>query len=147
MVFPPSKTLRGSKSAQGRWCKNMTKKIPLTQGKFALVDDEDFEYLSQWKWHASKYSNSYYACRTINSNKVLMHRFILNAQKELEVDHIDGNGLNNQKLNLRIVTHSRNMQNRKNNSNNKSGYKGVFFNKREKRWMSQIGENGKKKHL
>lgn len=84
------------------------KEIKLSQGKVALVDDEDYEYLNQWEWHAAKNGNTYYAGRyfKINGKQTLikMHRLIANTPDGLIVDHIDHNGLNNQKSNLRNCT-------------------------------------------
>ena len=90
------------------------KKIKLTQGKFALVDDEDFEYLNKYKWFCL---NKRYACTNKNVNKkrnaILMHRLIMNlTDRKIEVDHKDHNGLNNQKNNLRKCTHQENLKNR-----------------------------------
>jgi hypothetical protein len=88
------------------------KKIKLTQGKVTLVDDEDFKYLNQFKWCARKHRNTYYACRKSKySNNRNMHRLIMNTPSYLQVDHIDHNGLNNQKSNLRNCTNSQNQMN------------------------------------
>lgn len=114
----------------------MTKSIPLTQGKFALVDDEDFEYLNQWDW----FFHSGYAKRT----GLRMHNVIMCPQNGLEVDHINGDKLDNRRANLRVCTHSENMKNRKNNKDNTSGYKGVVFHSPSGKWQAQIGVN--KKH-
>lgn len=97
------------------------KEIPLTQGQVALVDDEDYEFLNQWKWHAQKGLNTYYATRTINRKitkgewkceSMKMHRAILKPPDNMVVDHINHNGLDNRKENLRIVTHRENHWNR-----------------------------------
>lgn len=97
------------------------KQIPLTQGKFALVDDEDYEYLNQFNWvyHKGKKEKTAYAQRynkTTNGKQscLSMHREILGliTNDGVEADHKDGNGLNNQKTNLRIATRSQNCQNR-----------------------------------
>jgi hypothetical protein len=87
--------------------------IPLTQGYFALVDDEDYDFLMQWKWTADRGRNSYYAYRRISLSdgsrkKIIMHRIIMNTPGDLEVDHIDHDGLNNQKSNLRNCTPQQN---------------------------------------
>jgi hypothetical protein len=91
------------------------KEISLTRGKVALIDDEDFKYLNQWKWYAHKIGRTYYADCTQKINDhfihVYMHRIIMKPSKGMEIDHIDHNGLNNQKSNLRFCTHSQNMKN------------------------------------
>lgn len=105
------------------------KLIKLTKGQFAQVDDDDYEWLNQWKWQALKYSNTYYArrqtCYKGKSTTVRMHRLVNNTPDHLFTDHIDHNGLNNQKSNLRNCTLSQNQQNRK--SFGRSKYLGVVF--------------------
>lgn len=105
------------------------KEIKLTKGYVALVDDEDFDYLRQWKWHVDVQKWSVYAVRaSIKEGKtinVLMHRALLNPPIGVEIDHIDRNGLNNQRGNLRVCTHSQNSMNRK--YKNASGYIGVYY--------------------
>lgn len=124
------------------------KKIELSKGKYALVDDEDYEYLNQWSWYAEKRHGIWYAVRKPYNKRYAMHRIIMNVPKNKITDHIDGDGLNNQKSNLRICNHTQNMMNRKMNSNNTSGYKGVylFFNKKQgyKRWCAYITANKKR---
>ena len=119
------------------------KKIKLTQGKFALVDDEDFEKLNKYKWYSTKPTSLYYAITFINKRNIRMHRFILNPKREEEIDHIDGNGLNNQKINLRICTHSQNMTNHKIRRDNTSGVSGIYWNKCAKKWQAYIGFKNK----
>jgi hypothetical protein len=127
------------------------KKIPLTQGLYALVDDEDFEYLNQWKWYAAKQGNDFYAFRqeyfpSLKKQKtVRMHREVM-SDDERDLDHIDGNGLNNQKINLRFCSHRQNHQNRKHHKNTSSPYKGVSWHYSGK-WKSQIMVNGKVVHI
>lgn len=106
------------------------KLIPLTQGKFAQVDDWWFDYLMQWKWCAHKKSNTYYVVRNARSDdktriQIHMHREIMQTTKGLEVDHRDHNGLNCLEENMRNCTHQQNLQNRSNSG--KSKYKGVSF--------------------
>jgi len=121
------------------------KRIPLTQGKFALVDEEDYEWLNQWKW----YYNNGYAARdqwdpiTKKQIKIRMHRIIMNAKEGEEVDHINHNGIDNQKYNLRVCTVSQNMQNSKSNKNSSSQYKGVSYNPMTQKCQVQIMYNGK----
>jgi len=124
------------------------KEILLTQNKVALVDDEDYEYLNQWNWYALKNRNTYYAQRTktINGKEcaIKMHRIIMNTPDDLEVDHIDHNGLNCQKYNMRNCTFEQNRKNR--NHCGKSKYKGVSFTSYNKPF-SRIKVNGKLIHL
>jgi hypothetical protein len=104
----------------------MAKQIPLTQGKFAIVDDADYEWLIQRKWYAydaQKGKGKWYA-RCSQSVKVDMHRVITNAPKGMDVDHINGNGLDNRRSNLRVCTRTQNQQNI-HVTHNKHGYKGV----------------------
>lgn len=103
------------------------KEIILSQNKVALVDDDDYEWLSQYKWSAAKNAKTYYAVRIDFSSgeakTVTMHRLILNPSPELETDHIDGNGLNNMRSNLRLSTSQQNKFNRR--PFGKSKYTGV----------------------
>ena len=117
------------------------KKIILTQNKYALVDDDDYIELSKYKWCVSK-SNSrnpiWYAVRAPYSNgnqsKVYMHRVILNAPPNKEVDHKDGNGLNNVRCNLRLATKSQNNTNVPPRGISK--YSGVTWSKANKKWRA-----------
>jgi hypothetical protein len=126
------------------------KEIPLTQGKVALVDDEDFEWLNQWKWCAYWDGFNWYASRTDRSGDrqrtVRMHRQIM-GEPEGKVDHRDGNGLNNQRGNLRTVTHSQNCCNKRKQCGCSSKYKGVSWNKDCKRWQAYIRHRGILKYL
>jgi len=104
------------------------KEIKLTQGKIALIDDEDYGYLNQFKWCADKLGSTFYAKRRLyisikEQYNIYMHRIIMNAPKGMEVDHIDHNGLNNQKYNLRICTKCQNNRNKL--PSGKSKYLGV----------------------
>jgi hypothetical protein len=123
------------------------KEIPLTQGFVALVDDGDYEELNRWKWHASKTSDIFYAIRKArvdgNRQNISMHRQILNFPSGMEVDHIDGNGTNNRRANLRICTHAENTHNQKLNRVNTSGFKGVSYHNVTKRWRAYLKFNRK----
>lgn len=113
----------------------------------ALVDDEDFEYLSQWNWCACKSKDTYYSHRVDTTGekrvKIRMHRLIMRvSDPETEVDHKDNNGLNNQKSNLRVATGSQNSRNRSVYKRPKSSrYKGVNLHKAGK-WVASIGLPG-----
>lgn len=89
------------------------KQIPLTQGQFALVDDEDFDFLMQWRWYYSKSNcdNTGYAVRYENGKGIRMHRVVMNTPANLVVDHINHNGIDNQKHNLRNCTNTENAHN------------------------------------
>lgn len=121
------------------------KKIPLTRGQFAMVDDSDFEYLNQFKWHAFKGKHTFYAARKFKRDTtVLMHRFLLQAPKGMEGDHKDGDGLNNQRSNLRVATISQNRGNHvRKNPNSTSKFKGVSWNSNQKKWVATIQVNKK----
>lgn len=123
------------------------KKIKLTQNKVTLVSNCDFQSLNIHKWSANKIGNTFYVVRSDRSSgkvkTILMHRVILGAAKEMEVDHLDGDGLNNQRENLRCCTHSQNLKNRKKHKNNISGFKGVSFYTRTKQWVAFIGVDNK----
>ena len=121
------------------------KQIELTKNKIALVDDEDFDYLNQFKWYAlnGKYVSRAYTMKNGKQRGLLMHRLIMNAPKEMEIDHINGNGLDNQRDNLRVCKKSENLWNSGKSKNNKSGYKGVCWSKVIKKWRVQIMINGK----
>lgn len=130
------------------------KKIKLTQGKFALVSNVDFAYLNQWKWYAKKRQKTFYAVRNIeswpNQKHIRMHRVILQRmgyKKFSETDHKDGNGLNNQRSNLRFATTRQNQCNKRKRKDNTSGYVGVYWDKRSEKWGSQITVNHQHIHL
>jgi len=129
--------------------------IPLTQGKSALIDDEDFELVSKHKWYAEKSGDGrrWYAAtsiRTADGKKttIKMHRYIKGiTDRRIDCDHRDLNGLNNQKLNLRVCTRAQNMQNTPVKSNSSSGLKGIVLHKSSGLWGARIRVNGKVKSL
>lgn len=119
-------------------------RIRLTQGKFALIDDEDLEKLVKIYWHCV----NGYAKGIVDGKAIPMHRFLLNAPKDLQVDHIDGDKLNNQKSNLRLCTNQQNSWNREKGKRGKtSSYKGVNKNKRSGKWQARIQISGNKIEL
>lgn len=106
------------------------KLIPLTKGLFAQVDDGDFESLSKHKWYADSVTrNCTYAKTYVEGKGVRMHRLLMSPVKGVEVDHVDGDGLNNQRANLRVCSHAENARNRPSpkvkDAQNSSGFKGV----------------------
>ena len=121
------------------------KYIPLTQGKQAIVDDEDFERVNQWKWcfHKGNNEKNAYAFRF---NSIRMHRFILNVPKGLHVDHINGDTLDNRKKNLRICTQLENNRNTPKRKDTTNKYKGIHFVKQRNKWIARIQVNGKRIH-
>ena len=136
--------------------KQTMKEIKLTRGQVALVDDEDFDILNKLKWYAFYNGRNIYACRSIHFRKMgkdsarqeAMHRIITKAPAEKSVDHIDGNGLNNCRDNLRFATLTENVRNSKKNiSKWTSIYKGVNWEKEIGKWKAQISYNSKKYYL
>jgi len=125
--------------------------IILSDGLITLVDDLDLPLLQEYTWHSMTGSSisTHYAVRHIKKERksiaILMHREILGLQKGGFCDHINGNGLDNRRENLRQATHSQNMRNsRKNKQETSSKYKGVYREKRDKRWRANITVDGKK---
>ena len=134
------------------------KKIRLTQGKHSLVDDNDYDWLNQWKWYAKFDGYNWYAARskylgydnTKNqpiSKTIRMHTVFFEIPVNMEVDHIDRNGLNNQRNNLRVITHQTNCLNRKKRIDNVSGYRGVSFKAQSSKWQAQGSINSKSVYL
>lgn len=122
--------------------------IPLTQGKYAMVDDADYEWLNQWKWHIRRDGNRIYAVRAhyVKGGKgkrihVPMHRLIMDFP-DSHVDHIDGNGLNNQRSNLRPCTQQENLMNSHSAQGN-CKYKGVYWDKHLNKYRPRIRVNKK----
>jgi len=114
------------------------KNIKLTQGKSTLVDDEDFEFLNQWKWYISSHN---YATTTVVPH-LYMHRIVNKTPKGLLTDHINRNTLDNRKINLRVADKRLNSINSGLQSNNTSGYRGISWNKRRSKWETYIWNNG-----
>jgi len=133
--------------------KKQGKEIVVTD-VFAMVDDNDYENVSKNKWYIMKlyhcnteilYARRYEGSPKKGNHKaILMHRYILNAnERSQKVDHKDGNGLNNQKENIRIGTHSENMSNRKVSYKKGIKYLGVYFNKKHGNYRAALKKNGK----
>jgi hypothetical protein len=131
------------------------KTLPLSRGLTAQVDDEDFEALNKYKWSALKGWRTFYAVRRITlpdgkQHLLLMHREILKETPPYpiaEIDHIDGNGLNNVKTNLRPCSRSENQKNKRKKRNASSQYKGVIRDKVRGKWRAEIKIDGKRVYL
>jgi hypothetical protein len=124
------------------------RRIPLTQGRFAIVDCERFSEISKHRWHFTK--NGYAARNSMISGKrvcIYMHRFIANTPDGLETDHINGDTLDNRVSNLRVCRHSENCKNLKLSRANKTGFKGVDRHSQNGNWRAQIMVNGELIHL
>ncbi len=124
------------------------KEIKLTQNKVAIVDDEDYERLNQFKWHSCLSRNTCYAGRGIKidskNNKIYMHREIMNPPNGTQIDHRNGNGLDNRKSNMRACTSQQNGFNTKRaQKNNSLGIKGVSLVKKINKFEARIMFNSK----
>ena len=128
-------------------------RVPLTQGKYAIIDIEDYDLVSQYKWYSGyeKSSQSFYAKANMKvGEKIIierLHRLILSAKKGEIVDHINGNTLDNRRCNLRFASAAENIRNSRRRCTNTSGFKGVWWNKQVNKWQSEIKVLGKKIYL
>lgn len=120
------------------------KKIPLTKGEYALVDDDDYDFLTQRKWCASGRG---YAVSRIDGKLVPMHRLVNKTPAGKITDHINRDRLDNRKSNLRTASYRLNGLNRGLQVNNKSGYKGVSWHSVAGKWEASVKKNGKKKYI
>lgn len=129
------------------------RKIPLTKGKFAIVDAADYERLNQYKWQAHKDRYTYYARRsrrdpvTGRRSTVPMHREILDIEADKVVDHINGNGLDNRRANMRSATTAQNCMNRRFYKKRSSPYRGVSFNRQLRKFVVYVGYKGSRMYL
>jgi hypothetical protein len=128
------------------------KQIQLPKDKFTLVDDDDYEMLSKFKWNVYKYKHVSYVYRQIRVDSkikaILMHREVMGvSDNSILVDHKDHDGFNNQKSNLRLANKIQNGYNRNKNKVANSKYKGVCWSKTNKKWMAQICVNTQRMHL
>jgi hypothetical protein len=128
----------------------MCKQIPLTKGKFATVDDDDYERASKFNWvavktnkHGKWYARGYLG----NYRQDYLHRFILSAPKSTEVDHINGDGLDCRRSNLRACTSSQNKMNRPKDRDNRCGFKGVSYDKRRNKYRARLAIKKRQKWL
>ena len=132
------------------------KEIPLTRSMVALVDDEDFEWLSQWKWCVSPSGSGIpYAVRgpTVSEKKdgrkslISMHRVIMQTPNGLQTDHINHNTLDNRRSNLRIVNSSQNHHNMRCGCRGNSRFKGVYWYSDKRKWVAGIRVDKKQIHI
>lgn len=127
-----------------------TKKIKLTKNKYAIVDEDDFHLLSKYKWHCDSKG---YATRNISKGndgkrkKLFMHREINKTPKNMLTDHINGNRLDNRKINLRNCNQSQNQANVRLCKTNKSGFKGVFWKEKAKKFVAAISYKNRRYFL
>jgi hypothetical protein len=125
------------------------KRIKLTQGKQAIVDNNDYGKISTFKWNVAEQKCTSYASRAIKVNgkwtTQYMHRLIMDAPVGMDVDHINRNGIDNRKENMRICTRSQNLQWKR--PTGASGYKGVYWCKNKKKWRVQIKVDDKRMSL
>jgi len=146
-LAPQSPDCIGTKDGAAGTQNDTPRLIPLTRGQFAIVDAEDYPVLSQYTWFAEGTDKNYYAVRKENGKSIKMHRQITNVPDHLVVDHIDHNGLNNRKSNLRHATFTQNSRNKRILPNKTSKYKGVHWKKANKKWTAQIHCDNKSHHL
>lgn len=122
--------------------------LPLTNGGFTLVDDDDFAILAKYKWKRSNHGYAIHRyCRETSAKTMLLHRMITCPPKDMQVDHINGNKLDNRRENLRLATAAQNARNSKLSRSNKTGFKGTRFLARTGRFSAQIRIAGTTKHL
>lgn len=129
----------------------MAREIDLSQGLRAIVDDDDFDWLSQMRWCAHREGRQIYAWSYKNvdgrQTYLKMHRIILNAPQCAVVDHVNGNGLDNRRENIRLATRTENCANRGKTVSGTSKYKGVHWSSRRNRWIAQIKKNRVGKYI
>jgi len=127
------------------------KRIPLNHGQTALIDNSDYKLIKEYKWRIDKGNSCYYAItNTINAEgkkvPIRMHTILMNTPPGMQVDHINGDGLDNRRCNLRICTNSQNRMNQ-HKAIGRSKYKGVTWHSIGKKWQARININGKHTHL
>lgn len=117
-------------------------------GNTAIIDDTDFDLVSQYNWFARPAGirgRTLYAESSAKGKRLLLHRFLMGTPTELDTDHINGNGLDNRRINLRICTHAKNLQNKRLYKNNKTGFSGV--RKSGEKWCAIVRFNGQDNYL
>jgi hypothetical protein len=137
--FYPSSTFKAGAEADRR--------IPLTQGRYAIVNADDYYRLVRFRWHAAFNGTTFYAARLGKGKTIKMHREIMGAPGHLVVDHVDRNGLNNRRGNLRLCSAAENGRNTRASARGSSKYKGVHWNKRMRKWTAAIQYEKQVYHL
>lgn len=128
-------------------------KIPLTKNYYLIIDEKDFNLVSKHKWRADDRHKkcTVYAITDLHINKkrttISVHRLIMKPLKTKQVDHVNGNGLDNRRCNLRVCTHSQNQMNKRPKLNSEHKFKGIFWIQKISKWKSSIYVNGKGLHL
>lgn len=123
--------------------------IPLSQGKIAIVDAEDYELVRGYTWCATHKGNNFYAVTHTSraggkkSHSVYLHRLLMNPPRGQEVDHINGDSLDNRRCNLRLATKAQNQHNMRIREGGTSKYKGVQWRKDRHKWGARIHYHGK----
>lgn len=115
------------------------KKIKLIHGGTAIIDDVDYQNVKDIRWYADKHRNKHYATGCLHSKHIRMHQIIMGKKEGFEIDHINGDGLDNRRSNLRFVTHSQNLMNFK----SKRIFRGVYWSEEKKKWRVYICLNYK----
>jgi hypothetical protein len=115
--------------------------IRLTHGFVAVINDQDIDIVGQHLWRTRKGKYTWYA--ETGHRGVKMHNLIMSPPPGIQVDHINRNGLDNRRANLRLATHQEQMRNRKKFANSSSRYKGVTWHKGSKKWQANIRVDGK----
>lgn len=125
--------------------------VPLTMGKFAKIDRCDIDLVHHWNWRCMVHRNTCYAVRSITidgkKSTILMHRVLLDAGDGFQVDHINRDGLDNTRKNIRLATASQNRLNQGVRSDSRSGLKGAFWSDERLKWRSHITVDGSKVYL
>ena len=123
----------------------MVIKLELKEGIYTIIDDDDYEKVSQHRWHVTRHSNTkrYIIQMYLNGERFTLWSFIYGNTNGLEIDHINRNIFDNRKCNLRTCSRVDNIRNREKLITNTSGYKGVTYHKHSKCWVAQIHKNGK----
>lgn len=138
------------RAAYQRWVaanpQPVTKAIELSGGRAVVVDEDDYPTLSAYHWLQHRGCSTWYARASVNGHRVMMHVFLLGSREGCTVDHINGNGLDNRRCNLRFATPSQQAQN-VHGGRGRSQYKGVSWAKRQRKWAAVIYVGGRNRHL